>query len=156
MTAVSHPPQKRASSRFLFTDASNDALGVVIFANGRVEVHARHWSVIERPLRINVKEVVAACQGVIWLSPYEGEIIFLGVDNTDAFYDIIAGHAAHIVANECVGLMRRRCALALPWIPTELMPADGASRLVYGGLVNAKVVAILGFLARFAYLPVLK
>ena len=76
------------------------------------------------------------------MSPYEGEIIFLGVDNTIAFYDIIAGHATHVVANECVGLMRRRCALALSWIPTELMPADDASRLVYDGLVNAKVVGV--------------
>ena len=142
-------------NRYVFTDASNEGLGVVIFANGRVEVHSRPWSPFERPLAINVKEAIAACQGIVWLSPSPTETVFLGVDNTVAFFEIISGQSANEVANECVGIIRRSSALALTWIPTQLMPADGPSRLCLDPSIRWKIVTILGNVTRYVFLPAL-
>ena len=137
----------------MLSDASNDALGVVIFENGRVSVLAREWSTLEKTLSINAKEVIAACQGVIWISPYPGETIFLGVDNTAAFFDIISGQSADPVANWCIGYMRRSTALAIIWIPTQLMPADAPSRNADDPDIHWKVITILEHTTRYAYLP---
>jgi len=142
-------------NRYVFTDASNEGLGVVIFASGRVEVHSRLWSPFERLLSINVKESIAACQGIVWLSPLPMETVFLGVDNTVAFFEIISGQSANEVSNECVGIIRRRSALALAWIPTQLMPADGPSRQCLDPRIQWKVVTILGNVTRYVFLPAL-
>ena len=132
-------------SRFVFTDASNEALGVVIFANGRAEVHSRGWSSLEEPLPTNAKEPVAACQG--------GETVFLGVDNTTAFFDIISGKSPNPVANECAGTIRRITALALNWIPARLMPVDGPSRNIVDPKPKWKAITVLHHTTRHVFLP---
>ena len=120
-----------------------------------VEVHSRLLLPFERPLSINVKESIAARQGIVWLSLLPMETVFLGVDNTVAFFQIISGQSANEVSNECVGIIRRRSALALTWIPTQLMPADGPSRQCLDPRTQWKVVTILGNVTRYVFLPAL-
>ena len=142
-------------NRFVFSDAANGALGVVIYAQGRVEVHSRIWSPLERPLAINVKEVIAACQGILWLRPQKNETVFLGVDNTVAFFEIIAGQSSNPIANECVGVIRRGTSLALIWVPTQLMPADAPSRQIDDPRISWKVITLIGHTTRYVFLPIL-
>ena len=146
---------KQAPSRFVFSDASNVALGVVIFSHGRIEVHSRVWSSLERTLPINVKEIIAACQGVLWLCPNKNETVFLGVDNMVALFDLVAGQSRDPIANECVGILRKGSALALVWIPTKLMPADAPSRLLTDDRIEWKVLTILENVTRYVLLPLL-
>ena len=142
-------------NRFVFSDAANGALGVVIYAHGRVEVHSRIWSPLERPLAINIKEVIAACQGIVWLRPHKNETVFLGVDNTVAFFEIIAGQSGNAIANDCVGVIRRSSSLALIWVPTQLMPADAPSRQMDDPRIRWKVITLVGHTTRYVFLPIL-
>ena len=139
--------------RYVFTDASNEALGVVIFVNGRIEVRSRRWQDFEASLPINSREVIAAGQGIEWACPNPNEAMYLAVDNTVAFYDIVSGKSKEIFANETVRYIRTSSPLALAWVPSELMPADGPSRNTTDEAIAEKIRTILFYTTRYVALP---
>lgn len=138
---------------YVFTDASNLGLGSVICFQNRVCVRARKWSPAENILTINSKEVIAAGFGVQGArSRFRDLLILLGVDNTAAFFDIINGYSKEPTANQTVLEIRTKGNLGLIWIPTELMPADGASRFVEDSRIWWKISTILNHTVRYAFL----
>ena len=138
---------------FVFTDASNLGLGVVIIHKGKVIIKAREWSPSESLLSINSKEVIAANWGVsIARKMFTNTPIMLAVDNTAAFFDIINGYSKEPEANKCVLEVRSGGNLGLIWVPTELMPADGPSRLKMDDTIPWKVMTILNHTVKYVFL----
>ena len=143
----------RIPEKYIFTDASDKALGVVIFVKGRIEVRSREWEDFEKDLPINSREVIAAGQGIEWAAPNQHEAVYLAVDNTSAFFDIVAGKSQEILANETVRYIRTMSQLRLAWIPSELMPADAASRQTTDDAIEEKIKAIIRYTTKFVALP---
>lgn len=140
--------------RYIFTDASNLALGVVVLVNDRVFTMSRRWGPEELELSINSKEVIAAHDGLVNGSPRRAhELTILMVDSTSAFYDLVTGSSRCVVANQCVTVMRTRSSIGLMWVPTELMPADGTSREVSDPELINKIKLILNNTQKYVYLP---
>ena len=141
-------------ARYIFTDASNLALGVVCITADRIATMSRRWRDDELVLSINSKEVIAAHAGVTKTAPRNSPTIsLLGVDNTVAFFDYVNGASRCPKANQCVYEIRTGYSLGLMWIPTELMPADGPSRLVHDLEIPEKIRIILRITRGYAYLP---
>ena len=114
-----------------FSDASDEAGGVVIYDEGRIVTVCIPWNHHERSLGIIAKEALAA-----WLAVFlstqganRHRIPILAVDNTNVFFGIINGMSSVKCANSAIGLIRNRCQVCLMWLPTESMPADVISRL---------------------------
>lgn len=145
--------RKECPNVFVFTDASNLGLGVVLIKDGKVIIKAREWTLAEDQLPINSKEVIAANWGVGMARViYPGGSILLGVDNTAAFFDLINGYSREPIANQSVLEVRIGGNLGLMWVPTELMPADGPSRLVVDAEVPWKALTILNHTVRYVFL----
>ena len=151
-TAIFEPTSE--PERYLFTDASNEALGAVYLVGDRIATWSRRWSQEEQDLPINSKEVIAAKEGFFCFIPLKcRKVTLLGVDNTVAFFDLVNGASRCHIANQCVLEIRTRWRLGLIWIPTELMPADGPSRMVEDDDILEKIRLILNEAKRYVYLP---
>lgn len=138
----------------MFTDASNDGLGIVSLIEDRIATLSRPWTPEEIPLPINTKEVIAAFEGVTQTVPRRQTLlVLLGVDNTSAFYDIVTGSSRCSVANSCVLNLRTGYSIGLLWIPSELMPADAPSRFIEDDQIPDKIRMVLQASRCYAFLP---
>ena len=98
--------------------------------------------------------MIAACEGLkVFIPSNTSECPVLAVDNTTAYFSIINGRAPDPDANDIAGHIRANWMLWLIWIPSEIMPADGPSRLVIDPLVSEKANLVIKYADRRVFLP---
>jgi hypothetical protein len=141
-------------SRCICTDASDYGYGAVLYSNGQVSVISGVWSNEERLLPISSRELIAAWIGTATFVPaLSDEAPLLAVDNTAAYFALVNSRDPEPHGNAAAGNIRTHCCLHLMWIPSELMPADGASRGVHDPHLIDCLAVVLRLAKKTAYLP---